>query len=210
MTCVCERPACSPARLSSIAGLNWRVQEPGEWLHVGRAYRLHAAPFEGAGLAKVRAIYGCVSEPKGRRIFLSRDPQMYGRGIHNEQEVAALLERHGFETVYAEHLSLEDQQRTFEETTHLVALHGMGLVQQIFMDPEQGQVLELMPSNRLHSVYYWQAWAMGMRSYDVQTGSAMDGTGKYRIDLARLEAGVQSMLDHPRNERRYGETMSSA
>ena len=132
---------------------------------------------------------------------------MYGRGIHNEAAVAALLGRHGFETVYAEHLSLEEQQRTFEETTHLVALQGMGLVQQLFMAPESGHVLELMPSSRLQSEYYWQGWTMGMRFYDVQTGSAMDGSGRYRIDLVRLEAGVQRMLDHPAGMRRYGETV---
>lgn len=194
-------------RSAAFAGLNWRVQEPGEWLHVGRAYRLNAAPFTPDGLAKVRAMYGRVSEPKKRRVFLSRDPKMYGRGIHDEAAVAALLAAHGFETVYAEHLSLEEQQRTFEETTHLVALQGMGLVQQMFMDPERGHVLELMPSSRLQSEYYWQGWTRGMRFYDVQTGSALDGSGKYRIDLPRLEAGVRRMIDHPANLRRYGETL---
>ncbi len=194
-------------RSAAFAGLNWRVQEPGEWLHVGRAYRLNAAPFTQDGLANVRAMYGRVSGPNGRRIFLSRDPAMFGRGIHDEAAVAALLAAHGFETVYAEHLSLEEQQRTFEEATHLVALQGMGLVQQMFMTPERGHVLELMPSSRLQSEYYWQGWTMGMRFYDVQTGSALDGSGKYRVDLARLEAGVRRMLDHPAHLRRYGETL---
>lgn len=190
-----------------FGGLNWRVQEPGEWLRVKRAHRLTAAQFEPDSFAKMRAMYGRIAAPAGRRIFLSRDSAKYGRGIHNEREVAALLGAHGFETVYAENLSLKDQQRTFEETTHLVALHGMGLVQQIFMDSTQGHVLELMPSNRLSSIYYWQAWTQRMRFYDAHSGSAMDGTGKYRIDLARLEAGVQRMLDHSAGTRRYGETL---
>ncbi len=194
-------------RSALFAGLNWRVQEPGEWLRVGRAYRLNAAPFERDGLAAVRAMYGRVAEPAGKRVFLSRDPRMFGRGIDNEREVAALLAAHGFETVYAEHLSLEEQQATFERASHLVALQGMGLVQQMFMDAPHGHVLELMPSDRLQSEYYWQGWTMGMRFYDVQTGSAMDASGKYRIDLERLEAGVRRMLDHPADRRRYGETL---
>ena len=185
------------------------MQEPGEWLRVGRAYRLHAAPFDRGSFATVRALYGRVSEAKGRRVFLSRDPMMYGRGIHNEREVAALLGAHGFETVYAEHLTLEEQQKTFEECTHLVALQGMGLVQQMFMDATRGHVLELMPRNRLQSEYYWQGWTLGMQFYDVQTGSALDDSGKYSIDLARLEAGVRRMLDHPAGQRRYGETLIS-
>ena len=198
------------ARSAAFAGLNWRVQAPGEWLHVDRAYRLHAAPFGRDSLAAVRALYGRLAEPAGKRIFLSRDPAMFGRGIHNEQAVSTLLGRFGFETVYAEHLTLEEQQRTFEQATHLVALQGMGLVQQLFMDPNQGHVLEVMPSDRLQSEYYWQGWSQGMRFYDVQTGSAMDQSEKYRIDLDRLEAGVRRMLDHPAGKRRYGETLIDA
>ena len=194
-------------RSAAIAGLNWRVQEPGEWLHVGRAYRLNAAPFERGALAGVRSLYKRIAEPAAKRVFLSRDPAMFGRGIVNEREVAGLLARHGFETVYAEHLTLEEQQRTFEETTHLVALQGMGLVQQLFMNADQGHVLELMPSDRLQSEYYWQGWTLGMRFYDVQTGSAMDHNGKYCIVLDRLEQNVRRMLDHPAGRRRYGETL---
>lgn len=195
-----------------FAALNWRVQEPNEWLHVGRAYLLNAAPYARSSFARIRALYGHVSDAAsehrgGRRVFLSRDPQLYGRGLLNEPEVGALLATYGFETVYAEHLSLEQQQRTFEETAYLVALHGMGMVQQMFMDSAKGHVLELMPRDRLHSVYYWQGWTLGMRFYDVQAGSDMNKAGMYRIDLARLEAGVQRMLDHPKDKRRYGETL---
>ncbi|MCY7339054.1 MAG: glycosyltransferase family 61 protein, partial [Sphingomonas bacterium] len=114
------------------------------------------------------------------------------------------------ETVYAEHLTLEEQQRTFEETTHLVALQGMGLVQQMFMDAPRGHVLELMPVSRLQSEYYWQGWTLGMRFYDVQTGSAMDSSGMYTINLERLAAGVRRMLAHPQGQRRYGETLIGA
>lgn len=195
------------ARSPAFAGLNWRVQEPGEWLRVGRAYRLRAVPFDRESFAKTRAMYGRLADPGGRRVFLSRDPKMFGRGISNERAVAALLGAHGFETIYAEHLSLEEQQRTFEETTHLVALQGMGLVQQMFMDAAGGHVIELMPVSRLQSEYYWQGWTLGMQFYDVQTGSALDDSGKYAIDLARLEAGVRRMLDHPAGQRRYGETL---
>lgn len=194
-------------RSSSFAGLNWRIQEPGEWLRVGRAYRLQAAPFVSSSLAKIRAMYGHIDGPKGRRLFLSRDSNLYGRGIENEAEVAAMLGRYGFETMYAEHLTLKEQQRSFEQATHVVALHGMGLVQQLFMTPATGHVIELMPGDRLHSVYYWQAWALRMGFYDVQAGTAMSGSGTYKVDVARLETGVRRMLDHPVGQRRYGETL---
>jgi hypothetical protein len=194
-------------RSPAFAQLNWLVLEPGQWLHLDRAYRLRAAPFERAAVNSIRTMYGRMSEPLNRRIFLSRDSRAFSRGISNEAAVAELLGSYGFETVYAEHLSAEDQQRTFEEATHLVALQGMGLVQQLFMDANQSHVLELMPSDRLQSEYYWQGWTLGMRFYDVQTGSAMDRRGQYSIDTARLEAGVQRMIEHPAGQRRYGETL---
>jgi hypothetical protein len=87
----------------------------------------------------------------------------------------------------------------------------MGMAQQMLMETERDHVLELMPSNRLQSeYYYWQGWTLGMRFYGVQTGSAMDGGGMYSIDLERLGAGVRRMLDHPAPQRRYGETLIAA
>ena len=192
---------------AEFAALNWHVQEPGQWLRVGRAYRLNAVPFDRAAFTFNRGLYGQLSERRGRRIFLSRDSRRFSRGIRNEEAVAALLGTFGFETIYAENLSLEEQQRTFEECEHLVALHGMGLVQQMFMDADRGHVLELMPRNRLHSVYYWQGWTLGMRYYDVLSGSDMDPQGRYEIDLAPLAAAVRKMLNHPTDQRRYGETL---
>ena len=194
-------------RSPEFAALNWRVQEPGEWLRVERLYRLDPPPYVRESLVRSRALYGRISESKGRRVFLSRDSKRYGRGIRNEAEVAALLATHGFETVYAEHLTLEQQQSLFEETTHLVALQGMGMAQMIFMDWPQGHILELTPRDRITPEYYWQGWTLGMRYYDVHTGAEMDAAGQYEVGLKRLEQGVQQMLNHPAGKRRYGDTL---
>ena len=194
-------------RSPTFARLNWLVQEPGEWLNVERAYRLHAVPFEKSVLMEVRSLYGRLSEPNGRRVFLSRDSKMFGRGIQNEHEVAMLLSNYGFETVYAEHLTLDEQQRIFEQTTHLVALQGMGLAQQLFMEASRGHVLEIMPRNRLQSEYYWQGWTLGMRYYDVLTGGDLASDGKYTVDADSIERSVQAMLAHPGGFFRYGNTL---
>ena len=95
----------------------------------------------------------------------------------------------------------------FEETTHLVALQGMGMAQMIFMDWPQSHILELTPRDRITSEYYWQGWTQGVRYYDVHTGTDMDEAGQYEVDLDRLEQGVQRMLTHPPDKRRYGETL---
>ena len=80
---------------------------------------------------------------------------------------------------------------------HLVALQGMGLIQQMFMNPDSAHILEIMPSDRLQSEYYWQGWTLGVRYYDVITGSGMRSDGKYRVDPARVEQAVEQMLALP-------------
>lgn len=190
-----------------FASINWRVQEPGEWIHVDRAYRAHAIPFEAERWRRIRGLYGEVGKPVGRRIFLSRDSKRYTRGLSNEAEIIALLERYGFETVYAEHHSPIEQQRIFESASHLIALQGMGLIQQMFMEPGGAHILEIMPSDRLQSEYYWQGWALGVRYYDVITGSGIGSDGKYRVDSAQVEQAVEQMIAHPDTVQRYGLTV---
>ncbi|MES2978857.1 MAG: glycosyltransferase family 61 protein [Pseudomonadota bacterium] len=189
-----------------LASLNWRVQEPGEWLQIGRAYRAHAIPFEPHWWREVRTLYGSLSQPRGRRIFLSRDKSRYSRGLHNEEAVEALLGRYGFEMLHFEHLTLAEQQCAMEESEYVVALHGMALIQQVFMNPAQARVLELMPASRLQTEYYWQGWTLGLRYYDVQVHSALAADGHYDADLERLEAAVKRMLAAPTDRRTYGMT----
>ena len=73
----------------------------------------------------------------------------------------------------------------------------MGLIQQIFMDPGSAHILEIMLSDRLQSEYYWQGWTLGVRYYDLITGSGMGSDGKYWVDPARVEQAVEQMLAHP-------------
>jgi capsular polysaccharide biosynthesis protein len=188
---------------------DWRVVEPGQWTHLDVGYILRPKQYDLGYWTEIRQAYGHLSAPKGRRIFLSRDSRRYSRGIVNEAEVIELLQRFGFETVYAEHLTLEEQQRTFEEAEYLVALQGMGMIQQIFMDPRSARIIEVMPSNRLQTEYYWQGWTLQVPFYDVQLGSALVDS-RYIVDLERLAAGVERMVAHPPHAIRYGETLVCA
>jgi hypothetical protein len=193
-------------RSNRIASLNWCVLPPGRWVRARSSQIVRAMPFDPSAWRYLRHLYGRISGPKGRRIFLSRDKSRFTRGLANEDAVASMLKHYGFEKIYAEHLTLPEQQALFEETEFLVALEGMGLVQQFFMDPSRSRVVEIVPSDRMQTEYYWQAWALGMNYFDVVVGSSLDARSTYRVDLERLHAAILSMLEHSGNCRRLGVT----
>ena len=55
-----------------------------------------------------------------------------------------LLQQHGYELVTAETLTIPEQVQLFREATHLVAPHGAGLVNGLFM-PRFARILEIRP-----------------------------------------------------------------
>lgn len=86
-----------------------------------------------------------VNEPC-RRVFLSRPRTGGSRGLVNHTEVAVCLERHGYREVLAEQLTVREQIALFASLTHLVAIHGAGMVNLIFSS--EVKLIELFPANR--------------------------------------------------------------
>lgn len=193
-------------RNAEFRALNWRIVEDGEWLRVKQLYVVQALHFSGQTWRGLRALYQLPPARPHRRIFLNRDRTRFSRYLDNEDEVLAMLTRYGFENVYAEHLTIDEQLQLFQETEYLVALTGMGLIQQLFMNPAYGHIIEIMPANRLMPEYYWQAYALGMRYYDVVVGDNMAPNKGYPVSLQQVEAAVQRMLANEHPGRVYGLT----
>jgi len=201
-------------------GLNWHIQEPGQWLKVKKLYRTKSLHFDKKTWDFTRSLYNIQDTKPFRKVFLSRDKKLYTRGLTNEQEVIDMLAKYGFETCYAEHLSVEDQRKLFQETEYLVALTGMGVIQQFFMNYDNAHVLEIIPINRLMPEYYCQAFTLGIKYYDVflgedihpdkkdKNGEAIryEGLKEYSVDIVRLEAAVVKMLEEKNKSRKYGNT----
>jgi hypothetical protein len=74
------------------------------------------------------------------------------------------------------------------------------------MNPAFGNVIEIMPENRLMPEYYWQGSTLGMHYYDVVVGGKMRDGKDYLVDLVELEAAVQRMLANEHAGRIYGRT----
>lgn len=85
-----------------------------------------------------------------RRIFVTRRSARV-RKIKNEKQIRAALSSKGFETVELEKLSLSEQVKTFAEARCVVAQHGAGLTNILYMH-SGSRVIELMstPDRLIH------------------------------------------------------------
>ncbi|MEL5995614.1 glycosyltransferase family 61 protein [Hymenobacter segetis] len=193
-------------RSPEMQKLNWYVVGPKEWVKVKKLYKFNTAAFSPASWRNMRALYNLPNNAPWRKVFLNRDRRRYGRYLDNEDEVVAMLKRHGFEEVFAENLNIEQQAALFQETKYLVALTGAGLIQQFFMTYAQGHVIEIMPRNRLMPEYYWQAHTLGMHYYDVVVGGNMRAGKEYPVEVNMLEIAVVRMLENQSAGRNYGLT----
>ena len=196
---------------------NWLIQEPHEWLQIEKLYRPKALYFGNDSSRFTRDIYNLSEVVPSKKVFLSRDKRRFTRGLSNELKVIDMLHKYGFEVAYAEHLSIDEQVKLFQETEYLVALTGMGLIQQFFMSYEKAHVIEIIPVNRLMPEYYCQAYSLGIKYYDVVLGEDIDGVPmlnsdhkrydglkEYEVNIPKLESAVLRMLNAPADKKVYG------
>lgn len=126
-----------------------------------------------------------------RKVYISRKlaPK---RKAHNEADVELLLQKKGFEIVYAEKLSLGQQIQLMSETALLVALHGAALTNMLFL-PAGAKVLEFRNlGDSVTQCYFNLASALELPYYYTLN----QGDGKesiitdFTIDLAALERAL--------------------
>jgi capsular polysaccharide biosynthesis protein len=99
----------------------------------------------------VRSSFSRFQNPT-KRLYISRDKAPMRR-IMNEDEVFPLLERHGFERVYCEDLSFQEQVELFGQAEVILSAHGAGLTNMVFAPPKT-QIIELY-SPRSTCICYW-------------------------------------------------------
>ena len=137
----------------------------------------------------------------GEKIYISRAGQAL-RFVENENELVILLEKFGFKKVVIDQFSYDDQVSIGAKAKYIVAPHGAGLTNLLFMS-ENSAILEMVSpapdgkpitdycklSNMLNIKYFYQECALGPNSQvqDFHHGSLV-------VDLAKLEKNLQLML----------------
>ena len=152
----------------------------------------------------VRAIllqsYGdAANRGEGERVYISRG-RARKRRILNEGEVSDVLAEFGFQTIYAEDLTFEQQVQICSRARYLLSNHGAGLTNMLFMG-EGSSVMELRHySDCINNCYFTLSSALNL-NYFYQTCRSGDSVtnphlADLLVDTARLTENLKQLLDH--------------
>ena len=165
----------------------------------------HTAPsghFKDEAIRGVREVllsaYGDIrGSGSQEKIYISRG-RAGKRRIVNEDEVMSLVRRFGFETIYAEELSFEEQVRVCSRARYIVSNHGAGLTNILFMR-EGNSVLELRHEiDCINNCYFTMSSALDL-NYFYQTCTPQDPAADPHVahllvDLEQLEKNLTLLL----------------
>lgn len=98
--------------------------------------------------------------PKNKNIYISR--RKSSRPLENENEVEATLANHGFEIIFAENLTFNEQVELFTSTKLLISSHGAGMSNIAFMD-KGTTVIEIFTDKAIVEHYYLRSRHNDMR-----------------------------------------------
>lgn len=87
-----------------------------------------------------------LSRGEGQSVYISRQGTPNKRGIENADEFSELAARFGFTEQRMEMLNLKEQIQLAAQTTRVLAPHGAGLFNTLYMPG--GEVIELFPINQ--------------------------------------------------------------
>ena len=131
-----------------------------------------------------------------RCIYITRG-KARRRRISNEDAVFDSLEQIGFEKLELEDLKLIDQVKVFQEARIVVASHGAGLTNIMFM--QKGQiVIELKSENNRYWCYFSMARVFGLKYYySLNQGSSWNHRdADITVDVPRLQILVNQAMEN--------------
>lgn len=122
-----------------------------------------------------------------RRLYISRARS--ARKIVNEAVLYPVLHEYGFEVVFCEDLTLEEQIRLFSEATVVVGAHGAGMINPIFCNPG-AVVIEIYNRQRWNHCICRVMNLMGHRHWHI-FGEDVGGNWDTAVDPSRLRKALR-------------------
>ncbi|MEE4207212.1 MAG: glycosyltransferase family 61 protein [Erythrobacter sp.] len=164
----------SKVMLESIAMLGiprerFRTFDPARPVAVGELALVGTDRFGPSRVRSVRSAFAGEGHEAQRKVFISRAASR-GRKLLNEDVLWPMLEERGFERVLMERLSFREQVDLMRETRVLLAPHGAGLTNMIFM-PEGGHVIEMADPGFPNPNFYALACALGLDYWLIDAGA---------------------------------------
>ncbi len=129
-----------------------------------------------------------------KKIYISRQKARF-RKIVNEDEVQNLLNKYNYEIHYFEDYTFEEQIELMQKTVSLISLHGAGLTNMLFMNPNT-KVLEIRNKEDNHNnCYFSLASDLDIDYYYLlaKGDSAETHTVNVEVDIDKLEQIILEM-----------------
>lgn len=132
-------------------------------------------------------------EKTPNRIYISRKKALK-RQIKNEREFLNLLNDFGFERVYAEDLSVQDQIRLFSNADKVIGPHGAGLTNMIWGD--KMTIFEIH-NDYVRDHYYVLANNLGHDYIPIQCNSTQPSrlNSNIIVNIDQIEAALTDTID---------------
>lgn len=127
----------------------------------------------------------------GEKIYISRSnpDNPVSRRVSNENELCAMLEKHGFVTVYMEKYSFLEQVSIISRANLVVAPHGAGITNVMFAK-DDCKLIELINDKRGVLCFEEMCGKMGIAYQRFDCKQSDDNTielGNINVDVASLE-----------------------
>ncbi len=138
----------------------------------------------------------------GERLYLSRK-KAARKKVLNEEDVESTVVKYGFTVIYNEDYSFFEQISIYSNAKYLISIHGSGLTNMLFMQPES-VILEVLKKktntlNRPSFVFWYQAAALGFKYYGQLCNSiSLDDDyfwGDFQVDVSQLETHLQHIFN---------------
>ena len=129
---------------------------------------------------------------RDKRIFLSRK-NMRWRRLINESEIIADLSKFGFETIYLEEMTANEQIELFQHTSWIVAPNGSALLNIIFANIDIKLLVLLQPDVHDWGTFQGPIDSLGYKSICVCGDYASDNNQKhtdYHVPLDKIHKAL--------------------
>lgn len=131
-----------------------------------------------------------LSNKTTKKIYISRN-QASRRRIINESEILEVLYDNGFEKVETENLSFEQQIKLFSEAEFVVGVHGAGLTNLLFMQPNTNLLELRFETDKINNCYFSLSSALKI-NYFYCLGEK--DNNDIKIDKSNFELELEKMM----------------
>lgn len=162
------------------------VQKAEEYIKVKKLYLIKDSLLSENIDKIIHSLSGSMSPDIGRKIFILRSKET-GRTINNMEEVEELLKDFGFESIDSSKLPLKKQIEIFSSASHVIGIHGAGMVNILFRKDLSLSVLEIFPNREFAPEHYKNISKKFGYQYMYIFGNGKDESNNFKVDILQLK-----------------------